>query len=196
MTKVYRTELTPLSFLERSAIVFPDKTAILHGDRSMTYREMADLATRVAHALKTHGVGPGDRVAFLCPNIPEMLIAHFAVPLVGGVLVAVNTRLSPDEIRYVLDHSGAKVLAGDTELLAKLENVVSRLQTVEQVISIDQTGTDVPFATVSWDAFVASGSDEPLAWTVDDEERTISINYTSGRPAVPKESCTPTGGRI
>ena len=186
MTKVYRTELTPLSFLERSAIAFPDKTAILHGERSMTYREMADMTTRVARALKAHGVGPGDRVAFLCPNIPEMLIAHFAVPLLGAVLVAVNTRLSPEEIRYVLDHSGAKVLVGDSELLAKLDNLVSRLETVEQVISIDETGTGVPFASVSWEEFVASGSDEPLPWTVDEEERTISINYTSGTTGRPK----------
>jgi len=186
VTKVYRTELTPLSFLERSAIAFPDKTAILHGERSMTYREMADMTTRVARALKAHGVGPGDRVAFLCPNIPEMLIAHFAVPLLGAVLVAVNTRLSPEEIRYVLDHSGAKVLVGDSELLAKLDNLVSRLETVEQVISIDETGTGVPFASVSWEEFVASGSDEPLPWTVDEEERTISINYTSGTTGRPK----------
>ena len=186
MTRVYRTELTPLSFLERSAIVFPDKTAILHGERSMTYREMADLTTRVARALENHGVGPGDRVAFLCPNIPEMLIAHFAVPLLASVLVAVNTRLSPEEIRHILDHSGAKVLVGDSELLSRLENLVSRFETVEQVISIDETGTDIPFAAISWDEFVASGSDEPLPWKVDDEERTISINYTSGTTGRPK----------
>jgi fatty-acyl-CoA synthase len=186
LEKVYRTELTPLSFLERASIAFPDKTAILHGDRRLTYREMADLSTRVARSLQKVGIEAGDRVAFLCPNVPEMLLAHFAVPLLGAVLVAVNTRLSPEEIRYILDHSGSKVLVGDTELLAKLENVVPPLQTVEMIVSVDESGTDVPFSTTPWDDFVAAGSDDPLPWTVDDEERTISINYTSGTTGRPK----------
>ena len=186
MDKVYRTELTPLSFLERAAIAFPDKTAILHADREITYEEMADLTTRVARSLQGLGIGEGDRVAFLCPNIPEMLVAHFAVPLLRAVLVAVNTRLSPEEIRYILDHSGARVLVGDSELLANLANVVDDLPTVEQIVAIDETGTDVPFAATTWDDFVAAGSDDPLPWTVDDEERTISINYTSGTTGRPK----------
>jgi fatty-acyl-CoA synthase len=186
VTKVYRTELTPLSFLERSAVVFGDKTAISHGDRSVGYTEMAELTTRVARALQTGGVGQGDRVAFLCPNTPEMLVAHFAVPLLGAVLVAVNTRLSPEEIRYILDHSGSRVLVGDSELLARLAPIADELQTVEEIISIDEIGVDVPFTTTPWPDFVARGSDEPLPWTVDDEERTISINYTSGTTGRPK----------
>ena len=108
MIPVYRTELTPLSFLERSAIVWPDKVAIVHGDRKIGYAEMAEHATRLAQALRASGIEAGDRVAFLCPNIPEMLIAHFAVPLIQAVLVAINTRLSPVEIHNILDHSGAK----------------------------------------------------------------------------------------
>jgi fatty-acyl-CoA synthase len=115
-----------------------------------------------------------------------MLIAHFAVPLLGAVLVAVNTRLSPEEIRYILDHSGSRTLVGDTELLSRLEPIVAELQTVEQIVAIDETGTEVPFPTTSWDDFVASGNDEPLPWIVDDEERTISINYTSGTTGRPK----------
>ncbi len=186
MDKVYRTELTPLSFLERSSLAFPDKTAILHGDRQLTYGEMAHLAARVARALEASGVGAGDRVAFLCPNVPEMLVAHFAVPLLGAVLVAVNTRLSPEEIRYILDHSGSKILVGDTELLAKLDSVVPELQTVETIIAIDETETPAPFPTVPWPEFVDTGSTEPLPWSVDDEERTISINYTSGTTGRPK----------
>ncbi len=186
MSKVYRTELTPLSFLERAAIAFPDKTAVVHNDRTMTYSELAGLTTRVARSLQTMGVTADDRVAFLCPNIPEMLVAHFAVPLLGAVLVAVNTRLSPEEIRYILDHSGARVLVGDTELLARLVDVVDGLETVEQIVAIDEIGVEAPFPTVAWDAFLESGDDEPLPWTVDDEERTISINYTSGTTGRPK----------
>lgn len=186
MSPVYRTELTPLSFLERAAIAFGEKPGIVYGDRQMTYAEMARLTTRVARALQGRGVGAGDRVAFLCPNIPEMLLAHFAVPLLGAVLVAVNTRLSPEEIRYILDHSGAKVLVGDSELLARIEPVVDSLETVEEVVSIDEMGVELPFPTTDWDSLVAAGSDEPLPWTVDDEERTISINYTSGTTGRPK----------
>jgi len=186
LTKVYRTELTPLSFLERSAMAFPNKPAIVYGDRTLDYREMAALTTRVARALQVAGIGAGDRVAFLCPNIPEMLIAHFAVPLLGAVLVAVNIRLSAEEIRYILDHSGARVLVGDTELLGRLEPVANELKTVEEIVAIDETGAAVPFAATTWAEFVASGSDEPLPWAVDDEERTISINYTSGTTGRPK----------
>ena len=82
-TSVWHTQLTPLAFLRRSAEVYPDKTAIVYGDRRHTYREFAAEATRVAHALRGSGIDPGDRVAYLLPNIPEMLVAHFAVPPPG-----------------------------------------------------------------------------------------------------------------
>jgi len=186
LTPVYRTELTPLSFLERSALVYPDKVAIFHGDREMTYAEMADHATRLAHALEASGIEAGDRVAFLCHNIPEMLIAHFAVPLIGAALVPINTRLSPEEIRYILDHSGAKILVGDTALLASLAPIVDELTTVSEIVALDETGTDVGYATTPYDDLVARGTADPLPWGVDDEERTISVNYTSGTTGRPK----------
>ncbi|GMR02173.1 MAG: AMP-binding protein [Acidimicrobiia bacterium] len=183
---VYRTELTPLSFLERSAIVWPDKVAIVHGDREISYAEMAKHTTRLAQALRASGIEAGDRVAFLCPNVPEMLIAHFAVPLIQAVLVAINTRLSPDEVRTILDHSGARMLIGDAALLADLSPVVDDLATVTEVFSIDGTGTEVDFDATPYDELLARGTDDPLPWTVDDEERTISINYTSGTTGQPK----------
>ena len=186
MIRVYRTELTPLSFLERSAITYPTKTAIVYGDREMTYEEMASETRRTASALRESGIGEGDRVAYLCPNIPEMLVAHFAVPLLRAVLVAINTRLSAEEIRYILDHCGAKILVGDTELLESLDQVVGELETVEEVVGIDETGTAVSFDVTGWDEFISRGEDEPFEWRVDDEERTISINYTSGTTGRPK----------
>jgi fatty-acyl-CoA synthase len=185
-TPVYRTELTPLSFLERAAIVFGDKTAITYRDRELDYEELAALTTRVARALEASGVDEDDRVAFLCPNIPEMLVAHFAVPLLRAVLVAINTRLSPEEIRHILDHSGAKILVGDSELLANLAPITEDLQTVAEIVSIDETGSETPFETVSWETFLGRGSDQALPWSVDDEERIISINYTSGTTGQPK----------
>ena len=118
------TALTPLAFLERSADVFADKTAIAYGDRRVSYSEFGAEATRLAHALRASGVQRGDRVAYLCPNIPEMLVANFGVPLAGAVLVPINTRLSAEEVRYICDHSGAKLLVVDTEYLPALVPVL------------------------------------------------------------------------
>src|SRR5512139_3093806 len=101
--------LSPMSFLVRSVAVFASRTAVIHGERTYTYAELGDRVGRAAGTLRGLGVQPGDRVAYLCPNIPALLEAHFAVPLLGAVLVAINTRLAPQEIAYILDHSGAKV---------------------------------------------------------------------------------------
>jgi len=126
MTQVWNTPLTPLAFLRRSAEVFPDKTAVVYGDRRISYPELAAETTRVAHALRGSGIGRGDRVAYLLPNVPEMLVAHFAIPLAGAVLVAINTRLSTDEVRYILDHSGAKLLVVDAALYPTVAPVPAR----------------------------------------------------------------------
>ena len=186
MPAVYRTELTPLSFLERSALVYPGKTAIVDGDHRVTYGEMAERTMRMADALAASGLGPGDRVAFLCRNIPEMLMAHFAPALLGAVLVAVNVRLSPEEIRYILDHSGAKLLVGETHLLAGLAGIADQLATVSETVGIDRAGAEVGFPFTPFDEFMNRGSDRNRPWAVDDEERTISINYTSGTTGRPK----------
>jgi fatty-acyl-CoA synthase len=174
--------LTPLRFLERSCEVFPDKTAIVDGERRITYRDFAAEATRLAHALRSSGIGPGDRVAYLCPNIAEMLVAHFAVPLAGAVLVAINTRLAPDEVRYICDHSGAQLIVADAELLPTLAPLAGELETVREVVTVGDGTADGP----SYGELLERGSDEPLEWTVEDELATISINYTSGTTGRPK----------
>src|SRR6266542_954486 len=114
--RVSRTELTPVSFLQRSACVFPDKVAVVHGARRYTYREFEARVNRLASALRQAGLTKHDRVAFLCPNIPAMLEAHYGVPAAGGVLVAINTRLNSEEVGYILGHSGARFLFVDAEL--------------------------------------------------------------------------------
>ena len=119
--KVYRTELTPVDFLYRSASVFPDKIAVVHGDRRYTYREFAERVNRLASRLRAVGMQKNDRVAFLSPNAPALLEAHFGVPAAGGILVAVNTRLNSQEIDYILKHSGSKFLFVDTELFPLVE---------------------------------------------------------------------------
>jgi len=185
---VWNTQLTPLSFLRRSADVHPDRTAILYGERRLTYGEFAAETTRVAHALRGSGVEPGDRVAYLLPNVPEMLVAHFAVPLAGAVLVAINTRLSTDEVRYILDHAGCRLLVVDAALYPTVAPAVQGLKTVEEIITVidpaapgDGTGSGV-----TYDDLLARGRDDAVAWTVDDESATISINYTSGTTGRPK----------
>ena len=188
MTTVWNTPLTPLAFLRRSADVYPDKTAIVYGERRHTYAEFAAEATRVAHALRGSGVAPGDRVAYLLPNVPEMLVAHFAVPLAGAVLVAINTRLSTEEVRYILDHAGCKILVVDAALHPVVAPVAGELKTVEEIITVIDPASpgDGTGSGVTYDDLLARGSDTPLRWEIDDEDATISINYTSGTTGKPK----------
>ena len=189
MSTVSHTPMTPLRFLERSAEVYPGKVAIVHGDRRITYREFAAEATRVARALRASGIEAGDRVAFLCPNIPELLIAHFAVPLAGGVLVAINTRLATEEVRYICEHSGAKLLVVDSELRAIVAPIQDELEALGEIVTINDPMAEVQDAMApgaSYADLLERGSDEPLEWTVEDELAPITINYTSGTTGKPK----------
>jgi len=174
---VYRSELTPVSFLQRSASVFPDSTAIVHGARRYTYRQFAERVNRLASALRATGMQKHDRVAFLCPNTPALLEGTFGVPAAGGILVAINTRLSAAEIGYILQHSGATVLFVDAEL----EQLVEDPTGLKVVRVLDTGAPDDPY-----EAFLATGSPEPVDSVLEDEEETISINYTSGTTGRPK----------
>jgi fatty-acyl-CoA synthase len=180
------TALTPLRFLERAAQVHPDKTAVIDGDRRMTYRDFAAAVTRAAHALQASGLTAGGRAAFLGTNSTEFLIAHYAVPLAGGVLVPLNTRLSPPEVAYICNHSGATLLFGDPDLLLGLGAV--ELHDVTEVISIPlQDGSDATVeGTTSYADFLARGTDTPLPWEIEDENTVIALNYTSGTTGRPK----------
>ena len=193
MSAVSYTALTPLSFLERSARVWPSKVAVIYGSRRLTYAEFAAEAARVARALRASGVEPGDRVAYFMPNLPEMLIAHFAVPLAGGVLVAINTRLTAEEVSYILRHSGAKILVTDAALLPVATDATKRVDTVTQlVVATDAEAgsarTDLPAQprVVSYPDFAAREAGDALPWSVADELAPISINYTSGTTGRPK----------
>jgi fatty-acyl-CoA synthase len=177
--KVYRTELTPMSFLERSALVFPGKIAIVHGDRKYTYYEFAERVNRLASGLRNIGMQKHDRVAFLCPNTPAMLEAHYAVPAAGGILVAINTRLNSQEVGFILKHSGSKFLFVDAELQPLVASL--NLEGI-QVMRIEDTGSP----TDPYELFLANGSPEPVKSWLEDEEETISINYTSGTTGNPK----------
>jgi fatty-acyl-CoA synthase len=177
--KVYRTELSPLSFLTRNAYVFPDKTAVVHDQRRYTYRQLEERVNWLASGLRRAGLQKHDRAAFLCPNIPPMLEAHFGVPAAGGILVSINTRLSSDEIGYILKHSGSKFLFVDGEL----ESLVKPLDLGGvRVVRVDDTGS----AGDPYEEFLRTGAAAPVENWLEDEDETISINYTSGTTGRPK----------
>jgi fatty-acyl-CoA synthase len=186
----WTTQLTPLSFLGRSADVYRDKIAVVHGTERWTYRELAQRVQQLASALRAAGVGPGDRVAYLMPNVPEMIVAHFAVPLAGGVLVAINTRLSAEEVRYICDHSGAVVLVVDAALAPVATPLAGTLTTVRTVVTAVDPASPVAGETVpgsmDYEELLAGAAGDPLPWGVDDELAVIAINYTSGTTGRPK----------
>jgi len=176
---VFRSELNPVDFLHRAAYMYPDNVAVVHGKRRYSYRELAERSWRLANALRSAGLAKGDRVAALLFNSPAMLEAHFGVPAAGGILVAVNNRLSSAEVGYILQHSGARYLLLDSTLeahagLPELPGVT--------VIRCDDTG--VPGDP--YEDFLAGASPaRPASW-MEHEEETISINYTSGTTGRPK----------
>ena len=174
--KVYRTLLTPISFLRRSACIYPNKIAIVHGNRRYTYAEFEERVNRLARRLRDEGLQKHDRVAFLCPNIPAMLEAHFAVPAAGGILVTINTRLNSAEIGYILEHSGARWLFAGAECASPDASGIRR-------ITIADTGEPGD----PYEDFIAGGSSEPPSSCLEDEEETISINYTWEPPAARRE---------
>ena len=175
--RVFRTELNPADFLSRAAYMYPEKTAVVDGERRYSYAEFAERSWRLANALRSAGLSKGDRVATLLFNSAPMLEAHFGVPAAGGVLVPVNFRLSSAEVGYILRHSGARYLL----LAAELEPLVAPLDLAGvTVIRCADGGGD------SYEQFLAQASQErPASW-LEDEEETISIDYTSGTTGQPK----------
>ena len=171
-----RLELSPLTFLQRSAQALGERTAVVHGERRYDYKTLQERCNRLASGLLDRGLERHDRVAFLCPNTPALLEAHFGVPLAGGVLVAINSRLNSEEIEYILQDSGARLLFVDHELASLTDGL-----DVERIVIEDTGGDDDPY-----EQFLAAGSPDPLESRLDDEDDPIAINYTSGTTGRPK----------
>ena len=184
ISSVNNSILTPIEFLKRSILVYPDKVAVVHSDNRYTYREFGNRINRLASALKKVGIGKGDKVAFACPNIPAMLEAHYAVPMIGAALVSINIRLSPQEVTYIVNHSDSKVLVVDSEFISLLEP--EKLENVKQFVTVcDASDNKLP-GSVEYDEFLATGAEEDFEWAIDDENQLLSINYTSGTTGRPK----------
>jgi fatty-acyl-CoA synthase len=174
--------LTPLSFLEWSESVYPDKTAVIHGERSYTYREFGGRCRRLASALMRRGIGVGDTVSVMAPNCPTLLEAHYGVPMIGAVLNAINTRLDANTIAFILDHAESKVLIADRELSGAIKPALAKLG--REIIVIDN---DDPLAEggellgeMDYEAFLAEGDPAHAIAMPADEWQALSLCYTSG----------------
>lgn len=194
LSSANNTPLSPLRFLARSASVFPNRVAVIHGDRRYTYKQFGDEVDRLARVLASR-IEPGDRIAYLSPNTPEMLFAHFAVPLAGGVLVALNSRLTGSELDYILDHSGTKILFVDSELVGSASGARAAVPSLQEIIEIPDSTIAPPtvpegVVTGQYSDLLAEAGNlvdaPPLVWGVEDEQQVIAINYTSGTTGKPK----------
>ncbi|CAN5854699.1 acyl-CoA synthetase [soil metagenome] len=180
--------LTPLQFIERSASVYPDHIALIHGERRQTWAETYARCRQLASALDRVGIGTGDTVAIMAPNIPEMYEAHFGVPMTGAVLNSLNTRLDAAMVAFILDHSETKVLLVDREFHRVVTEALAIARVQPLVVDIDDAlCTDrAQIGDTTWEEFLATG-DEDFAWTPPaDEWNAISLNYTSGTTGNPK----------
>jgi fatty-acyl-CoA synthase len=181
--------LTPLQFLERSAAVFPDHTAIIHGKLRRTYAEFYARSRQLASALAKHGITRGDTVSVMLANTPAMLECHYGVPMTKGVLNTLNTRLDAQIIAFSLDHADAKIVIIDREFSRVMKDALALAKVKPLVIDYDDpeySGAGERIGTIEYEAFVAQG-DPDFAWSMpDDEWDAITLNYTSGTTGDPK----------
>jgi len=184
--------LTPLSFIDRTASIWPEQTSIVHGERRSTWAETYARCRRLASALQRLGIGVGDTVAAMLANTPEMVEMHFAVPMTGGVLNTLNTRLDADSIAFMLQHGEAKVLVADTEYAPTVRAALAKLAVKPQVFDVvDLVGPaakdpSLRLGEADYESLVDSG-DPGFAWQPPaDEWQAISLNYTSGTTGNPK----------
>jgi len=180
---------TPLTFIERSATVYPQRLAVVHGAVRRTWSETYARCRRLASALAAVGVGKGDTVAVMLPNTPPMVEAHFGVPMTGAILNTLNTRLDAEALAFMLDHGEAKVLLVDREFAGVMKTALALARVTPFVIDVDDAlfeGAGDPIGSVEYEAFIAAG-DPAHAWRMpDDEWDAICLNYTSGTTGNPK----------
>jgi fatty-acyl-CoA synthase len=180
--------LTPLTFIERAAYVYPDRLAVVHGSQRWTWKQTYARCRQLASALSRHGIGKNDTVAIMAPNTPPMYEAAFGVPMCGAVLNTLNTRLDPEAIAFQLQHGGAKALLTDREFAPVVEAALALMDAPPLVIDIDDPAHPdgrLP-GPIEYEAFLAEGDPE-YAWQhPDDEWDAIALNYTSGTTGDPK----------
>jgi len=182
------TALTPLSFIARSAVVYPNRTAVVHNDVRRSWAETYERCRRLASALSQHGVEAGDTVSVIAPNLPEVFEAHFGVPMAGAVLNAVNIRLDAEAIAFILQHAESKVVIVDREFSEVVDRALKMVQHKPLVIDIDDASYEGGrlIGTMDYEAFIEAG-DPAFDWQLPaDEWDAITLNYTSGTTGNPK----------
>ncbi|MEO1708825.1 MAG: long-chain-fatty-acid--CoA ligase [Pseudomonadota bacterium] len=186
--RVNHVPLTPLSFLQRSATFFRGRTAVVHGDHHFTYGEFDARCRRLASALAARGIERGDTVAILAANVPALLEAHYAVPMLGAVLNPINIRLDAETIAFTLDHGEAKIFLCDREFHAAIKPALEKLDRPLTVIDIaDPETADMPtIGDVEYEDVLASGDPEFRFEGPNDEWDAICLLYTSGTTGNPK----------
>lgn len=182
------TPLTPISYLERAAFVYPELTALVHGERRQNWADTWTRCRKLASALAKRGISKGDTVSIIAPNIPEHFEAHFGVPMCGAVLNSINTRLDAAAIGFILQHAETKILFVDKELAPVVEKAVHMLHEPPLVVDIDDPEyTDGKLiGQMDYEAFIAEGSEDYQWQTPADEWQAITLNYTSGTTGDPK----------
>jgi len=182
------TSLTPLSFIERTARVFPDRTAVVHGEIQRSWTETYQRCIKLASALNRRGINKGDTVAMMLPNVPASLEAHFGVPMCGAVLNALNIRLDAKTIAFILDHGEAEVLLTDKEFAPVINEALSLCEAKPLVIDVDDALAPEGelLGEIEYEAFLAEGN-ASYDWQYPENEwDAISLNYTSGTTGNPK----------
>ena len=186
------TPLSPLSFLQRSAEVYPNRQSIVHGSKSYTWSDTFKRSKQLASALTKKGVGKGDTVAVLCFNTPEIYEAHYGIPMIGAIINTINIRLDVDTISYILEHGEAKVVITDNELSPTMKEVLNKIKTKPLVIDIDDELANHPegagenLGNLNYEEFLKTG-DENFEWSLpEDEWDSLALNYTSGTTGLPK----------
>ncbi|NRA15524.1 MAG: acyl-CoA synthetase [Oceanospirillaceae bacterium] len=181
--------LTPLGFLERAASVFPENIAIIHGQLKRNYQQFYSRSRQLASALVGRDIGRGDTVSVMLANTPAMLECHYAVPMCGGVLHSINTRLDPTAIAFQLDHAQAMIVIVDSEFIPIMQQALAQARVQPLLVVYDDVeylGERYPSNALDYEALLATG-DESFAWLMpEDEWDAISINYTSGTTGDPK----------
>jgi fatty-acyl-CoA synthase len=180
------TALTPLGFLARAAAIYPDKLAVIDGARRFTYREFHARCRRFADALRRRGIGLGDTVAVLAPNVPALLEAHYGVPMAGAVLNAMNYRLDARSIGFILGHGAAKLLIVDREFASLARAALGELGRQIPFVEIDDGSGSGGFGEMEYEAFLAEGDPAASWFSPTDEWSPITLNYTSGTTGNPK----------
>lgn len=180
--------LTPLSFLERTAAIYPERTAIVYGDIRRTWKQTYERCRAMASSLTAQAIEPGDTVSILAANIPEHFEAHFSVPMCGAVLNSINTRLDAETIAFILQHAETKLFIVDPEFVEVASRALQMIDKPPRVVNIeDPLFSNAPLiGDMTYDQLIANGDSNFEAFAVENEWGAISLNYTSGTTGNPK----------